>query len=802
MSKILNPKQITGTTRFNFDFKLNNTTVIQLLKEFRKEFPSIYSNAGNIKLINEEEKRSMEICHDFISFFPPLSDIEAELLRQRIYKHIAKRSEVYFRTSKESLELSISSLLADDIRSCASLLYYSVHKFISGEMYYFLNSQFGLEDHEIDIKEVEHFTSANFYMFIKENKPIEELTKLNYKNILCLKANRVDPFTLVQYILGESLQEIYFYPYIDFICMNLFGKKYDDEELQIELQHIYHTFIEKKQKGEKTSQEEEVKTSIAYAILKSIEGINSSQWMFHALTIRLYWLRQTADYEFDFEVKTSIRELSILLNAIKSVINFVLKEKRNLLPDHKKTKNEIEELDDSAFPISKEDSSINLESKKEEEIGYYKIDAIFPLKISNDIEPLIFMTAVHLDSTFKKDKIISALNLSKHITNKGKYFIYEHKEVFSIPLYLHINNDGRWTFWIPELDFLSKVITPSDLIQMFREFLQVMKKSYSNLFGDEYEPDIIASYPNYKENSFSTITSLSLLNLDKALEIRRRAIQNQISRLIALKFDGDFNGSYIDINDLRINLNLIFGIKKLIDLIPIDQMYFKNTSEDMKLLANINILVVDNIDDYIEEFVDAHYVIFRNLEEKHNFLDVLQENSTIILTFNQLKEFLSMKDEDFLFGKITDTLNTVAYNKIINHDFDGAKVLNEKCLSISTSGSFPFATKGLWYLRNESISVDLAEKKGNEYYLKAIEIEEAEQSDVLIDLKQKYYYEMGLFYFKRKKDNQQAYKYINDALELGQDGVFYEEAVELLNDLIYTQEPATSLEDKAHTSSE
>jgi hypothetical protein len=315
LTKILSSKLITGTTRFNFDFKLTSSMAVQLLKEFKNEYNEKSITFGVLKLVNNEKKATVEIARDFISFYPPLSDNEIEHTRKRVYKHIAKKSKVYFTTSNKNLELSIASLLADDIRSCTSLLYYALHKFLNGEMYNYLNSKLELEDYEIEIKEIEHFTSANYKKFVEKTDLDDKLTVDNFTRNLCIKRQRVDPFLLVKYILIENIEDYAdeFKPYIDYLCNSLFGELYSG----VSLEEILNTCIsEITNNVEKSSPEEEVKAAIAFAILKSLSSESKTMWLLHALMLRLYWLRQTADYEFDFEVKTSVREMSILLSTL------------------------------------------------------------------------------------------------------------------------------------------------------------------------------------------------------------------------------------------------------------------------------------------------------------------------------------------------------------------------------------------------------------------------------------------------------------------------------------------------------
>lgn len=791
MPKILNPKDVTGTTRFNLDFELSGAVVVQLLKEFKKDYPNIKHTPSSVKLIDAEHKQGMEISLKFISFFPELTKERTEKVRKRIYKHIAKKSEVYYSTSRESLELSISSLLADDIRSCASLLYYALHKFINGSMYSFLNEKFNLEDHKIELAEVEHFTSANFYKFTELKSKMEgEINRENYKERLCIKNNSADPFLLIQYVIKGELKglETCLLPYTEYISKSLFDKTYDHPELGSDMTGLINEFVKKKTERKKIRQEEEVKASIAFAIEKSlIEEENKAFWLLSVLSLRLYWLRQTADYEFDFEVKTSTREMSILLSSVKAFLDRQVEienkkqqgEARTKLtePINNKDKTEEQDLDEKEYGGLIENTQKN--NKK------YSVDISFPSEIHIKHEVSVFLTALHLDSIFKKEQIILVLNLTECITNRGHYFIFESKSILAPYLYIYINDDGRWTAWFAESNS-QNFITSAGLMEVFNEFLNKLEVAYEKVFGKEFAPVLIQSIPMYvKQQDILDINSV--INVNKTLKSQKGKVLGLITEQLKFILDTPKkNINSMKINDFIIEFDLIFNTKRSLDIVPFDTMFLNkviNAPENKMLIS----LVVGNYEgENAEKMLAASKRVYFDLMRNFNMDNSIEGFMPIHVTPDELEAFFGEFDENenVLLEKILGCINDIVYEMIINGKTDGTEEIIDKYIGFPNMVPYALANKGLLYFRNDSLNVDESEKIGKEYYEKAIDLESDKKDEYIKTLKQKYYYEMARFYLKRKNDLEKALEYIGESIGFGEEGLFYEEAVKLNDEIM------------------
>ncbi|MGD7049436.1 hypothetical protein FZC83_15530 [Rossellomorea marisflavi] len=791
MPKILSPKEVSGTTRFMLDFKLTSTMFVQLFKEFRSDYTEFQSTSNSFKFINKAEKTALEIGDDYISIFPELNDIDTESFRKRIYKHIAKRSEVYIGTSRENLNLSITSLLTDDLRSCASLLYYSLHKYINGEMYNFFNNDIGLEEHEIDFKEIEHFTSANFYNFTKKNKT-KKITKDNYHEVLCLnKPKCIDPFKLSMEIIQEDIInncKESFRCYIDFLSLNLFEVAYENTNISNVLEQELHEF-QKRRSSKKSTQEEEVRAAIAYALLESKKEIQEGTWMFFVLSLRLYWLRQTADYEFDFEVKTSVREMSILVSSIKHFLE-IQKELEGIKETEEISKNEG--LDNESFAINrkKEEKEEILEVDSSGLI-YFNVDANFPSDIVYSEEVHTFLTALHLDSFFNKDNVINALNLTDYVTNKGKYFVYENRGPLKISLYLHINDEGRWTAWIPNNNYQVNILSPSELIEIFDNFWKSFVQSYKGFFDENFEFVLAASKPLFPHET-QVINSESLSIIEKGTQERKQNYIIFLARKIGSFFKKATNFNTIEMDDLTLNIDVSFKYDYN-SLVPFSQIFFRKVFDEKNKLVYINFLISEK-SEFIDDITTNARRIVPDLIKKHNFENTIEQNFIVNLSPDEADGFLDGSNQEPLLTALAECLNDIAYHRIMNNFIEGANQLIELSLELPTPFSLSLATKGMWYLRNEKLDIEECEAQGKKYYEEAIK---AEQED-LINLKQKYYYEQARFYLLRKEDYQAAEENVDQAMLIGENGIFFEEVLKLLNlfpDKKDLEESATTVED-------
>ncbi|KZE06656.1 hypothetical protein B4117_1817 [Bacillus mycoides] len=782
MPKILKPKDVTGTTRFNLDFQLSKSVKIQLIKEFKKDYPVLKETPASIKLINSNYTNGIEIGDKFISFFPELLKGQKEKIRERIYKHIAKKSEVYYSTSKESLELSISSLLADDIRSCASLLYYALHKYINGSMYSFFNNQLMLEDHKVELAEVDHFTSANFYSFSKVyNNATTDIAVENYKKKICTKNKSANPFLLTKYIIKGDLKEleVYLLPYINYISYNLFNKQYDDKHFAKHLNQLIKGFFSKKNAGDKVSQEEEVKASIAFSIEKSlVEEEDKSLWMLYILALRLYWLRQTADYEFDFEVKTSIREMSILLSAVKSFLDIQLQNE------------ESKQLEDSKAGLGEEfkskEKSLEQDFKEkadQDEIKdnkMYSVDIKFPSEIHIDHEVSIFLTALHLDSFFKKEEIIRVLNFTEHITNEGKYFIFESAVLLAPQLYIYITEDGRWTAWF-KMDEFAAFVKFSDLIGVFQEFLNLLKQGYKKAFENEFSPRLIYSIPLYVTKSKNLLDANSIVKMDEAMQKQTKDILRLFVNRLGYNLKTPRNSFSIKIKDLIVEFKLIFNPNRFTDIVPFGTMFVNKVVKNPKNKVFISLVVSNDEEESIKKMMRISSNAYIDLIKDFKMDNALEGFTSLNVTSYELEEFINNKDkrDSRLLHSIVSIINQVAYNKIMMGQIEGVYEIIEKCIGFPEVAPYAVANKALFYLRNESLNIDECEEKGKELYKHAMDIEHDSKGEYIENLEQKYNYEMARFYFKRKVNYQKVEEYLQKAISFGEEGHYYKDSIKL-----------------------
>lgn len=775
MPRILNPKDVNGTTRFLFDFKLNQSMISQLFNEFNESDTQISRSFSGVKLINKEKMKSIEITKEFISFFPPLDDSLKEQFRKRIYQHVAKRSEVYSSTSKENFELSISSLLSDDLRSCASLLYYSLHKFISGEMYRFFNDRLSLHDHKVYIREVEHFTSSNFYEFTKiHNTEIVPINSENYLNLLCVrKDRRVDPFLLCRHVLNDRIEntDTALFAFIEYISESLLNINYRSDEIVALLDQELNLFYKKKKSKNKISQEDEAQAAITYAIRESFKPNNEQKlWLLYALFIRLYWLRQTADYEFDFDVKTSLREISIILSVIDSLLSYHQGIDENLIQINSK------HVSDVVKEENKNEENSRSRTYSDIDIKFYKVENKFPQEINFKENVFVYITAIHLDYNFNKDTIISVLNLTENVTNKSKYFIYENILTIPLPLYLHINDDGRWTIWFAKNHF--EIVSDKDIINCFLNFMEVLSASHKSL-GIEFSPKIVASNPVFLEPSFESLNIMGISVISNEFVLRKKVMEARIATELGFRLKCPlYKLNRIKIGDQEVVVNIIFDINDVFDIIPIREMFYNN-GEDTRL-AVFTLYLSDTIKDP-EEFEEAIYGTYEYLIAKHNFknnIDLFEINS---VTASSINKFILEEDANSdILRYFISFLNQLSYQRIEQGVFVGTDIILKSCLSSHLVGAYPYATMGYWYFNNPDLSIEESEEKGIEFYNKAIEMDAVNKEEYIIRLQHKYHLETARFLKNRKRDIEQASKYIVSGLAIGNEETdYYMELIDL-----------------------
>lgn len=777
MPKILAPKVITGTTRFYFDFNLNTSVLNQLINEFKDEDTIQKNSTNSIKLITTKDNKncSIELTHEYISFFPILDENEKEHIRKRIYKHVAKKAQVYFQTSKQNLLFAINSLLADDLRSSASLLYYSIHKYVNGELYNYLNKKLDLEDHEIDIKEIEHFTSSNFNTFVLNYERLNTDIN-NYSDLFKNKNKIIDPFYLIKVVFYENINHLItrLQPFAEFISVYLFNTQYGDDIFLTRMNDELTEFYKKRKSKSPLKQENEVKAGIAYALKKSIEDSeNKTVWLFYTLLLRLYWLRQTADYEFDFDVKTSLREMSIILSSVRDIIESQL---RDLNSDQ----NQLNNTDISNKGISSKDlgfQETGTNDHPEIEINtieFYRVESKFPQEINFNGNISLFLTAVHLDISFNKEKLFDILNMTESITNKEKYFIYECNQPFPIFLHLHVNDDGRWSVWFSDSYF--ELVTEFDLIDSFQEFIAHLYRSSSEL-NIEFDPLLIACHPNPIPKNIKTLDTFSLGNMAMEVEVREKLLQQRLTKEFSHKLKSDYSENIIKLYDQEIKVNLYINFVNVLETIPISE-WILTSPFNKENLAYYSIIIWDNPKNDIEEInkaIESAYYIYKSIEEIK-----VPSFQFIVLTSDELDEILMYPEfTNKIAENFSSFINEISYNRIEQGHTKNTNLIIEKFMGIDPNNSFLVATYGYWFFNNQDLDPEKSEKFGKKYYQQAINMDAPDRDDYIFRLQQKYFLELTKFYAYRLNDLEKACISLEDGLSVNEESLFSNELEQL-----------------------
>lgn len=787
MPKVLHPKDINNTTRFNFDIELSTSVLIELIREFRtKNHEYSYNRKFDIKLIDYNTNTSIEINKDFIAFYPPISEEEKDNFRKRIYKHVAQRSLVYFQTAIANIKSSVNSLLTDDLRSCTSTLYYSLHKFINGQMYTILNNIVDIEDHDIKVNDIDHFTDRIYFKFKEKYISNQQLDNNNYLSVICTSKNRANPFLLIDFFINEHNELItnIFRPYIEMISINLFGKNYNDL-----------TDEDIKQKVQNKNQEAEVKRAISDALLMSLNNKNdSAKWMFCALSLRLYWLRQVADYEFDFEVKTSIREMSVLYSTVNELLLYDFW----IYHESKNSNNEVnEEFNLNTMASKEENIDENIKIKKNI-FNYYAVDANFPYEIKNDKEIIVFMTAVHTNSDFSKEKIIPMLNLVPEITNCGKYYTYSSINQLNLILYVHFNEEGRWTFWLDGESDYTSFFSNEDIIKAFENFFSSIMKCSEKLSIDNSNFSFVVSQPIFLNKTIDTMLPSGLIKINQSISIRKDWITTDIVLYLYRKFkmlSEDVNmiaeESVLNIKELNVSFRLVFNQESFY---PFNEIITNNITKQYKNLIIVNLIVLEP-ETYLQEkesrysgYLNNCYYMLSNLKNNNGFTDEdILDIESIFISTDELQILVKGYEEPLNFNfHFSLCINTQIYNLIENNNFEEAKELLNIFVEINNVHPFIFATFGFWYFLNNDVDVEEALEKGKDFYEKSLnKVAELDEINI-IDLQKKYYYELSRFYYYRVKDLTNALDYLNKGFNLSKKDYLIDEYL-LLKEEIETK---------------
>lgn len=720
MEKILTPENINLTTRFYFEKKLNRKTLKRLVYEFFPDavFDNIDENLKTTyKHIDSIKKTSIEITRSYISFFPEITgNQKIEQLRERIYRIVAKKNEVYHQTALDNLELALSSILSGNLRSTANLLYYSLHKFFSGLMYSFLNSELELSDEEIKIQELNHFGSRKFMNNLKiVTNGLKEINSSNYLEIL---NSRTNPFTLSRYIFKqhhlESIEHN-FAQYLNFYLLTKCNISIEDPDILAKIDLLISNYSSL----QKQSDFDEVDLAIITAANKYLENQYDDEgfiYLVDLLAIRLYWLRQTADYDYDFEVKTSIRELSIISACIKSLFEAC----------ESNDKDPFETFLSSLNPV---DISESTETEELISIKNYSVDISFPenIKFSSKYSK-VYLTAVHLEPYFNRENIFSTMNLMDGVENHGKYFKVLGRTNKEKDYYLHLNSDGRWYIWIDNP--YDKFEVELYLINSFNNFIITLDQKYQSIFFNKLKCEIISSNIQYENTEYYDNKLFKLYYNQKYLRNEVLNIEESISRLLAQLFNVKYNSKVIIFPNFNVICNLVLEedissnpiLSNILDSIINKIEYNFDTSGILffniylnDFYNNINPAQLNNLIDLLNEQIAIY------LEKNFQISENKFQSTAVVTNIDELEHSISNNQINVEFEqRFYRLLNNYIYQQLKSNVFkDSFKSILEDITLNTSSNNYYQATLGMWYFRNKDLSVQERLQVGSNLYSQA-----------------------------------------------------------------------------------
>jgi hypothetical protein len=791
LNGVINYKNENGSTIFELQH-LSNHAQRRIFREYQKQYHTKHFNRNCIKLISKETV--LEISNNFISFFPELTPEDAEKNYKIIYKLVAQRSEIYLNNSKEKIELATQLLLGNDLRACISLLYYSLHNFVTGKMYQYLNETLQIDEHNVSLQEVDHFTSQLFFneMF-KPNLNIDELlnfelTSNNYHAHFGGSKNKLsaNPFKILPIILKIQDKNIltHFRYCLELMFRDLYHSEFSYENISI-LDEEINSAINNKIKDRAIKQEQEVRGSIAYAFKKyldsSTEGDKIS-WSIYIMALRLYWLRQNADYDYDFAVKTSTHEISLLLNSIqyiiKNYINQTITEGNKELSADLKASSQIDSVNNST-----KENSLSSDT-----FTYFEADLeqLYKHDLSNDA--YVYMTAIHLDGEFDFPKIIRTLNFSSDMTNRFDHYIYEIAKPFPLSVKIKLNKDGRWIIWLTENSKKYQFITQNDLKIIFEKFCVSLWKNYNSMNIGKYSPKLLVSYPKFSNSSktadslmIESIHSLSHSLVDKAAWITS-ILMHEIADLLKVKYEFPI----IQLDKLKIYCRLNYDIDNLALGIPTFTKINEMCTQGKSDLLVFNLIVSSGEDRPYNDGIKLYKIYSALTEdssgEKNNaeFRLGFGRSGCIELKAEVLQQAFNDDNYSQFFRIFTTFINNIAYDMIEHEQYDQAKYLIEKCLLYENCDSYCYATYGMLYLRDKNIEdLDFSLETGKKNYTEAIERAKDDHQDTIDSLEQKYHYELARFYVNRQFNTENYKANLKAGLKLGKERRYYNALKEL-----------------------
>ncbi|WP_342565235.1 hypothetical protein NST84_08895 [Paenibacillus sp. FSL R7-0345] len=781
MNEVLTFRNENGATIFETK-NLSIYAKVRIIKEFNDEYPEQHIGMNAIKLINPK-KSVLEISNNIISFFPSLSPEITEKHKKRIYKLIAQRSEIYISNSREKIELSTSRLLGKDLRASVSLLYYSLHNFTTGKMFQYLSEKIEVDEHAVYFNEVEHFTSEVFFNDIYRKHfnlsefKVTDVNKENYSNVLSTtKKKGANPFKILPIVLFDTSITIanYINPYLYFLYKELFGKELTDDSIN-NIDDFIESAIKNRPREKGAKQEAEVKACIAFSYRSILDAKTEEEsiiFSFFIIALRLYWLRQTADYDYDFEIKTSTREVSLLLNVIQQLykqcelISFSKGEEKLSVDDIKPKP-----------PKSESNKQVLDQPSKDIEKTYFDIDL---KEAIHGLDCYLFMTALHLDGQFSYEDIIFTMNFTPNITNRLKYYIYELLDPLPIAVNVHLDKEGRWTIWVNENSAKHQIITENDLIDVFDHFSKSLFNNHRDFKNVDYTPKLCISFPKYtnKAKTHDSLKIETISSMNNSIIDRNAWIISTLLRDIAEKFEIESDFPYLYVDKCKIFFRLNFGYDQLLIGLPLyNQIYTESIKGNSNtFLLNLVIKESKNDSPRTENLEIMNIYKELSLSENSNFHNIIQgefgiskaiaNSGVITANMDSLNNYLLANNEE-LFYNFTQYLNQVSHELIENQSFRASKHFLDVCLKYDKCDSFAYATMGLWYFRNSCLDIEECEKQGKYFYELSIKNVIQDHPDDEHNLKQRYYYELARFYLQRKHDTDLYLNYYDMGSKMG-----------------------------------
>lgn len=726
MERILHPETINQTIRFFFKTRIDSDVCTKLITNLNLNSPEYieHKTDSNYKFINFQNKTSIEITDSYISFFPEnMFSNRKEELRKKIYEVVALKTEVYLKTAKNNYNLGLSSLLSGDLRSSANLFYYSFHKFYSSSLYNYLNTEAQLSDDKINIEEIRHFGDRLYERNIENLSLNTTIDESNYSEIL---TSRVNPFLVTRVIFEDfnlSIFQTKLLNYLQYVCLTKWNLNLSEVNYTEHIPGLINAL-------ENEDSEKSIDTALLNILLKiDFDDILTFYYVMDFIGLRLYWLRQTADYDYDFEVKTTVREFSILADALESILF------------------EYEWIPRFYRSFSKKEETNNESAIKS--IEFYPASIPFDPKINFISEKSIaYFSALHIDSDFDKDLIIDGLNLSEFARNEGDYFSIYFSKKKDCEFYVHISREGRWFCWMETIGYNIEI----NLIlkEEFRYFLDRLFEVMEKICSIPKEYKIIATKI---EVIYSDLENE--INFDGLINSQKNINEELLNKEIKLT---DIISKNLNIENSKIKNNFIINGQNsiAINLVIVDQNFtnlitkgfdylidFHSEQQGTKDYININICItLDFNDPHLENLINLISREFlSNFNQSFDNLKSHTSSNNIFINSKELNEILIT---EHLPANIQEKILTHLNNHIYFHMKKGL-FLEEfrdtlECISNkSDEKNFYWATLGMWYFRNSNIPFECALKNGSKYYERTMQL----RPDLIDTIEYNYNFELG-----------------------------------------------------------